>query len=107
MHEAPNDKTVFNNQSFNHYHASLLNVQKPAFRLKKNPNKQSLEDKYQKTIQRIQEKSLDHSGLLEKSGWAKMKSPKPHLEIDAFKINKIVVGPNYVDRNSFLRGQKD
>lgn len=37
-----------------------------------------------------------------------MKSPKPHLEIDAFKINKIVMaGPNYIDRSSFLRASKD
>ena len=50
---------------------------------------------------------MDQSGLLDKSGWAKMKSPKPRLEIDAFKINKIVVGPNYVDRTNFLRGPLD
>lgn len=50
---------------------------------------------------------MDHSGLLDKSGWAKMKSPKPCLEIDSFKINKIIVGPNFIDRATFLRGSRD
>jgi hypothetical protein len=72
----------------------------PVFRLKKNPNKHSLEDKYQKAIHHI--KMLKEKGdLLENSGWAKMKSPK-NPEIDSsFRVNKI--GATVIDRANFLR----
>jgi hypothetical protein len=51
---------------------------------------------------------MEHSSMLDKSGWAKMKSPKPHLEIEEFKVNKIIVGqPNFIDRSTFLRLSKE
>jgi hypothetical protein len=64
-----------------------------------------LEGKYQRAIQRVQERQLENSGLLDKSGWAKMKSPK-HLEVDSsFRVNKI--GHTLIDRASFLRMSKE